>query len=168
MTSQSSLLKSGWDSDLLWIFVTTAGLLFLGGLMSAYQAVLRGVYQNTLTLSSVEWVVFTFGAFLVEPILLFGVLYYVGTHTETTAHPITLLAVLSIAVVTGSVLGQYAGIEVWGSSAFFEADVPLVAVWSGLFVPELPSLSYWYALVEPLVRDLLTAVAALGLASIVD
>lgn len=168
MTSQPSLLKRSGDVELLRIIVTTAGLLFLGGLMNDYQSVLRGVYQHTLTLSAVEWVVYTFGAFLIEPILLFGILYYVGTHTETTAHPITLLAGLSIAVVAGSVLGQYVGIEMWGSSAFTKVDVPLVAVWNGLLVPELSSLSYWYALVEPLARDLLTAVAALGLASIVE
>lgn len=168
MVPRSTVLDSDSAPELLFVVALTTGILFLGGLTTVYQSVLRENLQNTFTLSPVEWAVFSFGAFLLEPVLLFGALYYVGFRSDGTVPLTTFLPGLGVAAVVGTLFGQYVGIQVWGSAVYSLNDVPFTQARGGLFVLEPPILGFWRVLVEPLVRDFLTAVAALGLARTTD
>ncbi|WP_137286668.1 hypothetical protein [Halorussus salinisoli] len=164
MVPRSPVLDPYTGSESRLVVALTTAILFLGGLVTAYRAVLRDAIS---TLSSVEWVVFTVGPFLVEPILLFGVLYYVGSRRDVTVSLVGLLPGLVVAVAVGTLLGQYLGVRLWESSAFLN-EVPVVQAWGKLFIPDPRVLAYWRILVEPLARDFLTAVAALALARTTD
>lgn len=167
MASRSSL-DFGGDWELLLVLALSTGILFVGGLISTYQSVLQAVLSHTLTLSPIEWAIYTVGAFLVEPVLLFAALYYVGSRSEITTSPSTLLAGLGVAVVVGTLLGQFIGVRVWMGAMSSTSDVPLTRAWVGLFVPDPRALGYWRILVEPLVHDYLTAIAAFGLSDMMD
>lgn len=137
----------------------TAVVTVLHGILIAYQLFLREKSAQTLSLSVAEWVAYTAGPFLVEPILLFGVLYVVGTRFDRVPSPGMLLPGLLASVIVGTILGQFVGEQLfasgWTPLARAEIDV--------LFRADWPALRYWRDLLEPILRPLLTAVAAIAL-----
>ena len=153
------------DSDSLQVIGLTTAILFLAGLTTTYQSALRDTLHSTTTLSPIEWVVFTTGPFLVEPVLLFGALYYVGSRRDIS--PLIALAPgLVGAVVVGTLLGQHVGVQLF--SIFSVNDIPLLQARGHLLDPDPRVLAFWRILVEPLARDFLTAIAALALARTSD
>lgn len=99
------------------------------------------------------------GPLLIEPVLLFATLYFVGSRDTFSVPLVSLIPGLIGAIVVGNLLGQYVG-----SVLLPGADVPLAWVVNHLFVFELGTIPFWRNLLEPLVRALLTAVAALAFA----
>ncbi len=139
------------------IVTLTALVLFLGGLATAYRDHLQAVNQATIGLSPVETVAFATVSFLVEPVLLFAVLYAVASRVD---HPplTSLLPGLAVAVFLGTYAGQLIGANIWTLRRGFAA-----VIGTGL-IAEPGILLVFNDVVELLVRDLLTAVAALGVA----
>lgn len=154
------------DADSLRVVAVTAAILFLGGVATGYQSTLRDVLHGTGTLSPVQWVAFTVGPFLVEPVLLFGALYYVSSRRATSTSLAALVPGLVGAVVIGTLLGQHFGIQLGSISAV--NDVPLMQARGHLLDRDPRVLAFWRVLVEPLAHDLLTAVAALALGRAVE
>jgi hypothetical protein len=139
------------------ILALTAGLLFLEGLLIRYRLAVEEVYRNTFALSPIQFVVFIFGPFLVATVLLFAVLYVVGSRVEQRPALSALLPGLAVAVVFGSLVGQR-------FSPVGHPPAYLYELFLHPFLLERMNLYLWRLLVEGLVIDLLTVVAALGLA----
>lgn len=158
---QASALRDRYaSSDTVPILAVTGTITFLHGVVVALRYLLREQHAQMLGLSAVEWVAFTLGPFLVEPVLLFGVLYYVGVHRDRLPSPPVVLPGLLVAVLVGTALGQ-----VVGEALFPTGWTPLArAGIDVLFTPDRGVLPYWRDLIEPPIRSLLTAVAAVALA----
>lgn len=158
---QPSILRDRYASKETRVLMTlTAGVTFLHGLAIALRFFLREKNTQSLGLSGVEMVAYSIGPLLVDPILLFGVLYYVGTRYEGLPSLPILLPGLLGAVLVGTFLGQFVGEEF-----FTSGFTPLAKTnYAPLFAPDLAVLSYWRDLVEPPLRSLLTALAAVALA----
>lgn len=144
--------------------VLAAVLTFVHGVVLALRFFLRDRNAQGVGLSAVEWIAYTLGPFLISPVLLFGVLYYVGTSADELPPVSGLLPGLLIAVTVGGVLGQFVGGQLlatgWTPVAQARIDV--------LIAPDPRSLPYWRDLVEPPVQAVLTAVAAIALAGSSD
>lgn len=156
MVSASTVLEPYTERKPLVVVLLTAGLLFVEGVLISYQWFLKNANASGMGLSTIETAVYVFGSFLVEPILLFGVVYYVGSRFDRRIPLVKLLPGLAGAVVVGSVLGQLVGGTIWFP--------PLHLTNVGIRVDPVTLLN-WRDTLGPLVRDLLTVVAALGLAS---
>jgi len=164
LRSRSTALSAGSES--LLVVALTTGILFLEGLATAYQSALRDALHDTGALSLIDWVAFTIGPLLVEPVLLFGALYYVGSRRDLSTSLLALTPALVGAVVVGTLLGQHVGMQSF--SLHSVNDIPLLQARGHLLDPDPRVLAYWRILVEPLARNLLTALAALALARPVD
>ena len=156
-------IESFGDSNVLLVSGLTAVVLFLGTLAEAYQAALGESYSQTFTLSPIEWITYSFGHLLVEPVLLFVALYYVGSRIGVPSTPTVLLPGLILAVVGGNLVGTWIGANLWTATA---TDLPLIVLFgrTNVFILDPPILKYWEAMIEPLVRDLVTVVAAFSFA----
>jgi len=130
------------------------------GVVLALRFLLRERNAQGLGLSAAEWVTYTVGPALVEPALLFGVLYYASARCEQLPPLFRLLPGLAAAVVVGGGVGQLLG--AW---LFPTGWTPVARVGTGaVFVADLRALPVWRDLLEPFLRSLLTAVAAVGVA----
>lgn len=160
MSPTTALLDSFRDRDQLFDLVLTAALMFLDGLAIVYRWFLRDVNQQQLGLSPVDEFAYVFGPILFEPVLLFVALYYTARRIDGEIPVWTLVPGLAVAVVLGSLAGQFTGIDSW------PAAPPLTFVlgynlWTLL---DPLGLLYLQDFLGPLVRAHLTAIAALGLA----
>lgn len=138
-------------------------LLFVTGLTAMYEAHLRGVYEHQLALSPVEWVAYGTGAFLVDPVALFVVLFVVSRRLDDSLDVLSILPGVVVVVLVGSVLGQFVG------SLLFSAGVTNLSL--GLLVGrairltlsfEPIAIRIWRFALELVVWDVLTVVAALS------
>lgn len=143
------------------VLILTAALTFVHGIVVALRFFLREKNVQNLGLSGIEWVAYTVGPVLVSPVLLFGVLYFVGTSLDQLPSLTGLVPVLLIAVFVGTFLGQFVGEELFTSGWTPLAQAGSLDI---LFRPDLRSLPYWRDLVVPPIRSVLTAVAAVALA----
>ncbi|WP_410766682.1 hypothetical protein [Haloferax sp. DFSO60] len=147
-------------------FSLTAGILFISGLAHSYQGHTRAIYENTFTLSAFEWIGYSVLPFLIEPVLLFGVLFFVQSRRKPTLSLTQLLPGLFVVVVVGGFSGLFVGARIWGNGA---ANTQYWMYATGyLWVIEAFSVRAWVSFLEPFFREFLTAVAALGLARTVQ
>lgn len=146
------------DRRVLLVAALTATLLFLHEVVSAYRlSIGRSIRLEPL--STGDWVVFTVGSFLVEPVLLFVSLYYASRHPDERLPMAVLLPTLVVAVVVGCLLGQFVGWRIW------RVYTPLsTALQRNMLLPSPLTLLHWQEFATPLVRSFLTALAAVGLA----
>ena len=148
--------------------LTTLGLagalLFLGGLASMYEAHLRVVYEHRLALSLTEWAAHGTGAFLVEPVALFVVLFVAARRFDSPPDVLSILPGMVVAVVPGTLLGQVVGAVLFPTGPTPLSLLHLVRRALRLTAAlEPPVIRIWRFALELVVRDLLTAVAALAL-----
>lgn len=141
------------------LLATTAGITFLDGIATAMRFFLREK-NEAFGLSTIEWVAYTVGPVLVEPILLFAALYYVTTQSNRFPSLSALLPGLVATVVVGTFLGQYVGERIFMTGWTPLAQAARLQV---LVILDLGGLPYWRDLLEPLMRSSLTAVAAVAL-----
>ena len=154
MSTLSTVSESYTERESQLVVMLTAGILFLEGLVITYQLHLKEVYEDTFSLSTFEWAIRIYGPILVEPVLLFGTLYYVGSRFDRPIPLLRLLPGLAVAVIIGGILGQYVG----GPPTPLRGGI-------GVGIPADPTDHlYLQPVWEPLLRDMLTAVAALGFA----
>lgn len=159
--SEPSTLRERYTATESGLLLTlTASITGLHGLAMAMQFLLQEKNTQSLGLSGVEWVAYTVGPFLVEPILLFGGLYYVTKRSTQLPSLPTLVPGLVVAVLLGTFVGQYAGEELFmtGWTPLAQASIDV------LFTLDWATLPYWRDLLAPLIRSSLTAVAAVALA----
>jgi len=91
---------------------------------------------------------YTFGSVLLEPILLFVTLYYIGIRFERQVPLVNFLAGLVVAVAIGRILELSVGTEHWIPPAHFSAV-------SNVGVPvALLGVLYWRMRLEPSLRGL--------------
>lgn len=164
MSSASALLDSYRERDQLFVLVLTAAIMFLDGLALVYRWFLREVNYQQMGLSPVNEFAYVFGPILFEPVLLFGALYYTARRIDGELPVWTLIPGLAVAVVLGGLAGQFTGIDTW------PAATPLTFAqgYDLLLLHHPQALLYWQDFLGPLVRALLTAIAALGLAQARD
>lgn len=158
---QPSTLRNRYASKEPRLLLTlTTVVTFLHGIVIALRFFLRDQNAHSLDLSVVEWAAYTVGPFLIDPVLLFGVLYYVGTRCDRLPSLPILLPGLLGAVLVGTFLGQFVGEELFvtGWTPLAQAEIEV------LFTPDLRTLPYWRDLIEPPIRSLLSALAAVALA----
>ena len=166
MNLDSSLLTRYSKPPALLVLLLTFGMLFLSGLVQAYHAHLATMAQLSATrrlarLSAPAWIIYRAGPFLIDPVLLFGVLYYARTRLTPTCSLTDLLPGLAVAVLAGSLLGQFVGVRLWPPAP----DLPLFALFSpGFYALHYYALHWWLVLITPLVYDLLVVVSALAFA----
>lgn len=164
MVPKATVLKRYAEPTPLLVLALTAGILFLEGLALAYQSHLRDVLDQTGSLAVLEWTAFILGPFLVAPVLLFGVLYAVRSRRQHTLSLTALLPGLVVAVLVGSLSGQYYGHSVWPSLG---TKLSLLVVFpSHLALLGPVGANSWIDVIEPLVADFLVAVAALAFADV--
>lgn len=164
MALQSSFTDPyrAWGPRLLVLF--TAGILFVDGLALAYESHLRAVLQDTGTLSSTNLFAYLWGSLLVEPVMLFVVLYYVSTRIEQHPSLSRLLPGLLVAVVVGSVFGVSVGGELWRHPMYYHT---LLTSTGHMFTStHTQTLLSWQDVIIHLGRNLLTVVAALAVARV--
>ena len=75
---------------------------------------------------------------------------------------------LGIAVIAGSLLGFFLSGQIWGVTVYSADGASVRVAWSSLLALDPLTIGYWRLLVEPLLRDFLTVVAALGLAQMTN
>ena len=142
-------------------------LLFVAGLAAMYEAHLRGVYEHQLGLSAFEWVAYGTGAFLVDPVALFVVLFVVSRRFDDSLDVQAILPGVVVTVLVGSALGQFVG------SRLFAVGVTNLSL--GLLVGRAVRITFsfdpfairiWRFALELVVWDFLTVVAALSLGTL--
>lgn len=160
MFQPSTLSERYASKESRLVLLLTTGVTFTHGIAIALRFFLREKNSQTFGLSGIEWIAFTVGPFLVSPILLFGLLYYISTRADRLPTVSSLLPGLFLSVVVGTYLGQFVGEQLfqtgWTPLAQARIDV--------LLTPDLRSAPYWRDLLEPPIRSVLTAVAAVALA----
>lgn len=160
MAPRLNALERSLDRQTGLLVAVTVVFVVLDGMLTAYQYHLEEFYQNQLALSAIEWGLYTVGPLLFEPILLFGVLYFLSSRTTPTVRFARLLPALVLAVVVGNLVGQWVGMSLWRPAAF---GLPLGIFRSyPIFHPDGPVLRAWVLFLEPIARDLLTVLAAIG------
>lgn len=162
MIRPSTWRKRYADTDAWVILALTTAIVGLHGIAVAYQLLVRERNSGGFTHLGFEWVAYTVGPLLVEPLLLFVVLYVASRKLDERPSVIGMLPGLMIVVIVGTVLGQYLGEQLftsgWTPLAMLLGDGTAVLRLDLYVLPNLRDL-----LVPP-VRSVLTSVAALALA----
>ena len=160
MSLPSTVRDLSPETELRLVVTLTAVFASVHGVVLALTFALREKNAQALGLSGAETVLYVLGPFLVEPVVLFVVIYYVGSHCDRLPSLPGLVPWLIGAVVVGSVSGQFAGeaLFVTGWTPVAKADLASLPILDSRVLP------YWRDLAEPPVRALLTALAALALA----
>lgn len=162
MVHRQSLKGPLSDPNSLLVVGLVAGFSFLGAVATGYQGGLDALFRRTFTLSVVEWTAYTVGPLLVDPLLPFAVLYVVGVRRPVAVSSTSLLVGLCVAAAIGGFVGQLLAMRTWGPAA----TAPIRYVWyADVLAPDPRIAGLWVRVVEPIARDVLTAVAALGLAA---
>lgn len=160
MSPPYALLESFRDSAHRRLLALTAVIMFFDGLALVYRWFLRRLNEQQPGLSQANEFAYVFGPILFEPVVLFVALYYAARRIDGELPVWTLVPGLAVAVVLGSLAGQFTGIDSW------PAAPPLAFVLGfNLWTILHPTgIIYLQDFLGPLVRALLTAIAALGLA----
>jgi hypothetical protein len=156
---QSSALGARYRTRETQLLVGLTGLVsLLNGLGVTYQLFLREKNAR-VGLSDPEWVAYTVGPSLVDPLVLFCTLALFASRVDRMPSLPVLLPGLVGAVLLGTLAGQ-----TLGERLLRTGWTPLARASVGtLFTLDLRTLPYWRDLVVPPARSVLTAVAALAL-----
>ena len=159
MFQPSSIRDQYVPTETRLILGAIALVTFIKGFVMNYQFLLREKNAQMGGLSTVEGIVYVFGPIIIEPFVLFGVVYYLGSRTDRPPSLLVVLPGLIGVVLLGIFGGQFVG-----NSLFPTGWTPLYqATQQALFQPNVLTYSVWRDLLMPPVRAILTALAALAL-----
>ena len=160
MSRLSSIVRFYTKREPLLIIILTMTILFLDGILSAYHLSLAIKLSHWNPLSSVEWVAHLLGPILLEPVLLFAIVFYVGFRAGEPLSLIKLVPGLVCVVIAGTFLGGFVGAEI------LRVKTPMITIlYTNLLTPHPLTLLDWQEVAEPFVHNLFTTLAALGLAN---
>ena len=164
MSRYSSLLDPYRDRNVAISLGVITIVLFFGGFAAIYEIHLRDVQSHTFSLSPFEWVVFTTGDFLLDPVILFVVLFVVARRVDSPLDVQSILPGAVVAILIGSLLGQAIGTLIFrtGTMTLLLGLVTRPEFWH--FTSFHPFIVlFWRSALEPVTADLLTVVSALSL-----